>query len=170
MGASTSKPYQLYDYTYDENKGLFTKKDQTLIDLFNNGFQMEFEKEISIKKNNELKERSDKTTLTKSDIDLLYQLSNIEFHTNYDRSDFENIPLKDLFPGMSDNKLMVHQLMPIAKSFVDSLKNGERPIIERFDKKDIMAKFSRIYLFFSTIIVFSVIMAFILVEADIKRN
>jgi len=130
MGNQTSKNNDTYDY--NENEGKFTKKNQTIIDLLTGGREILYERDLTINNINKLKEESNKTTLGKSDIDLLYQLSMVEFNTNYDRLNFENIKLKDMFPNMNPDKLMIQLLMPTAKSFDDAIKKGEKPVVEHF--------------------------------------
>ena len=175
MGASSSKvdnngsdPDREFDY--NEEKGTFTKRGQTFSDVVLKGPQVYYEKDLPLSKINEYKTRSDRTVLTAYDTDLLYKLSNIEFNTNYDRMDFENVPIKDLFPGMSPAKLRVNYLMPIAADFIEGIKKGEKIIVERFDGGIIMMGIERIILFIVCVLLFVFISAFILYEADIKRT
>lgn len=136
--------------TFDEDNGIFTIKNESLLGLFNLGNTHIYEKDSSINKINELRELSENTTLTNYDINMLYEFAKIEFNYAKDKDIFVNEPLKNVFITLNNNKLMIHKLMPMAYDYLNAVKKGEKPIIEKFTVKYEINK-SGIALFFSFI-------------------
>lgn len=118
--------------TYDENNGRFTLKNNSFFGLFNFGDSSEYEKNITIQKINDLKKRAGLTTLGDDDIDILYDFTKLEYKVDFDKKKFINIPLKELYPDMSQDKLNINKLMIISYDYLQDVKNGKTPIIEKF--------------------------------------
>lgn len=109
---------------YNEDLGEFTIK--------NDNKKMN-EKDLSIIKINELKEKANLTTLTREDIDILYLFYTHEFDNKFDKDKFMSIALKNLFVGLDDKKLILNYLMPMAYNYENAIDKGlDRPIIEKF--------------------------------------
>jgi hypothetical protein len=117
---------------YDENVGMFVKKNKSLLGLFNLDNKYSYEKDMSISKINEMREMSEITTLTKGDIDLLYEFAQMEFNYEKDLQKFMSEPLTKIFHGMDQNKLIMKNLMPTAYDYVSEIQKGGKPIIEKF--------------------------------------
>lgn len=124
------------DVTYDEDKGMFTIKKKLFLGLLNLGNANVYEKDSTITKINELRESSESTTLTKYDIDKLYDYAKLGFNYTGDRAAFEHVVLKDIFIGLNDNKLMIHKLMPQAYDYMDAIGRGEKPPINKTSEED----------------------------------
>ena len=127
--------------TFNEDTGEFTIKNNqlgsnqfggSLLRMFNLGNTHIFEKDCSINKINELRESSENTTLTKYDIDMLYEFAKLEFNYTKNENEFSNEPLKNVFTTLSSDKLMIHKLMPMSYDYLNAIKKGEKPIIEKF--------------------------------------
>lgn len=121
---------------YDEDKGKFTVKNKFLW-FFNIGNTDIDEKDISIKKLNEMKEQADKTTLSDYDINMLYQFAKLQFKYTKSQEDFVHTPLKDLFPGLSHKKLKTNELMPLAYEYVQAQPQERPAILEKFTPEGI---------------------------------
>ena len=119
--------------TYDEDKGMFIIKKKLFLGLLNLGNANIFERDSTITKINELRESSESTTLTKYDIDKLYDYARLGFNYAGNRVVFEHVVVKDIFVGLSNDKLMIHKLMPQAYDYVDAVGRGEKPIIEKIE-------------------------------------
>jgi len=102
---------------YNVKTGLYTIKDNYMYGMLNFGKHYMYEKDMSIMAINEIRMRANLSTLTNSDIDMLYYYSQNHFKTPYSRQDFENQPLKNLFPNLDDSKLLVNHLMPAASDY-----------------------------------------------------
>jgi len=113
---------------YDENIGQFIIKDK----IFSSK-QID-EKDLSINKINELKEKAELSILTQEDIDMLYSFYCHEFNNHgIDKDNFVNIPLKDLFIGLDNKNLILNNLIPLANQYERAIEKGlEKPIIEKF--------------------------------------
>ena len=90
---------------YDEDTGVYTIKHGLIgwLDIHLN------EKDICLTKINELREIADITTLTKYDIDLLFNFAQSAFQFKDNKNNFMMYPLKDIFPN--DGLLTIGQLM-----------------------------------------------------------
>ena len=120
------------DVVYNEDNGMFTILNKSFFGLLNLGNTHVYDKDVSINKMNELKELSENTTLTEYDIDILYEFAKLEFNYQQDKNAFVNEPLKNIFVTLSNDKLMIHKLMPMAYDYLNAIKKGEKPIIEKF--------------------------------------
>lgn len=120
---------------YDEDKGIFTIKSDSILNYIGIGNTILHEKDLSIRKINELKEQADMTTLGDHDIDMLYDFTNLEYGSGLDRNQFIDKPLKEIYPDMSNDKLMVHKLMIVAYDYLQNVKNGKKPVIEKFSEE-----------------------------------
>lgn len=117
---------------YDEDHGMFTLKNNSFFGLFNFGDSNEYEKDITIQRINELKKRAGLTTLGDDDIDILYNFTKLEYKVDFDKNRFINIPLKELYADMGQDKLNVNKLMIMAYDYLQDVKKGKTPIIEKF--------------------------------------
>ena len=119
---------------YDEDSGKFTIKNKFLWFL-NIGNEEIFEKDISISKINSIKEQADKTTLTDYDINILYQFAKLQFNYTKSKDEFTNIPIKQIFKGLEDAKLMTNELMPLAYNYIKTSPKDRNQLIEKFSTK-----------------------------------
>ena len=101
---------------YDEDKGNFIIKNKLLWIIPQNKEIME--KDLTIGKINELKQKADKTTLTNYDIDILYQFAKMKFNYTGSKNEFTKIPIVQLFPGLHNSKLKTNEIMPLAYDHV----------------------------------------------------
>lgn len=120
---------------YDEDKGKFTVKNKFLW-FFNVGDTNIDEKDLSIRKINEMKEQADKTTLSDYDINILYQFAKLQFNYTGSQDDFIVTPLKDLFPTLDSKKLKTNEIMPLSYEFVKASPQDRKSIIEKFSQQE----------------------------------
>jgi hypothetical protein len=122
------------EYVYDEKNGSYIENRKlTVMDIMSGKTnKIVYEKDLTLEQIDNYREKSNKTLLTNYDVGLLHKLSTMEFSTSIGIIDFIKIPLKDLYPSMSNDKLKIDTLLPIAKDFNDAMNRGERIVIERF--------------------------------------
>lgn len=124
--------------TYDETLGKFTITTKLLWVIPQT--QELYEKDLSIAQINDLKSKSDLTTLTEYDIDMLHQLAKSKFQYNKSKNEFINEPIKQLFPGLSHSLLRMDQLMPLAYN-----PQENQIILEKFEENKSIKKKRRHY-------------------------
>ena len=108
---------------YDEDMGIFTFQDNNILGFIRKMLGITdktiHESELSVSKINELKEQTNKTTLTDQDTDALYKFSQFKGS----KQEFLEIPLQNVF-NLSKNDLIISKLMPLAYN--------KQPISEQF--------------------------------------
>ena len=114
---------------YNEDTGVFTIREPVLFGLFQSKKNIS-EKDLTIIKINELKEKAHKTTFTNEDLDVLYKFASLEFNFNKDRKTFQEIPIKDIFK-VSDDQLILNKLVPMAYDYTDKITHGQKPMIQK---------------------------------------
>lgn len=112
--------------SFDEKYGVFTIQKQVL-GMFYVTSAIIYEKDINIRKDNELRRLAGITVLTDNDIDLLYQFAVKEFNYPGNKDDFENTTLSDVFVGVKD--LKVDKLMTMSHDYL----RGKPVVIEKFN-------------------------------------
>ena len=150
------------DVNYDEDKGMFTIKNNSILNLFNLGNTHIYEKDSCVQQINELKQKADKTTLTDYDINVLYDFAKLEFKFSGSKDDFILTNIKDVFKGLKDDKLMMHKLAEMAYDYKTAIKKGDTPIIEKFT---VTENFNKNYLF-----IFIIILLLILAYYFLYKN
>lgn len=121
--------------SYDEDTGMFTKQHPYFFGLLHSD-EMLYEKDLSINTINDMKEQSHKTTFTDDDIDTMYKFACLEFKFNHDKNMFKSIPIKEIFL-MSDDKLILNKIAPMAYDYTNKIVSGQKQVIERFTTPDI---------------------------------
>lgn len=114
---------------YNEDTGVFTIGDPILFGLFQSKKNIS-EKDLTINRINELKEQANKTTFTNEDLDVLYKFASLEFNFNKDRKTFREIQIKEIFK-VSDDKLILNKLVPMAYDYTSKIAQGEKPMIQK---------------------------------------
>lgn len=147
------------DVNYDEDKGMFTIKNKSILNLFNLGNTYIYEKDSCLQQINELKQKADKTTLTDYDINVLYDFAKLEFKFSGSKNDFVLTNIKDVFKGLKDDRLIMHKLAEMAYDYNTAIKKGEKPVIEKFTVTENIINFNKNYLFIF-IIIFLLILAY----------
>ena len=144
---------------YDEDKGNFIIKNKLLWIIPQNNEIME--KDMSIEKINELKQKADKTTLTNYDISMLYQFAKMKFNYTGSKSEFIKIPIVQLFPGLHNSKLKTNEIMPLA---YDHVKFPSKPLVlEKIEERRVEG--NKYYYY----ILCFIVLLFIIYYNDLKK-
>lgn len=83
--------------SYDEKGKLYVIKDNDNI----------YEMDVSIEINNDLRRQASVTTLTDEDIKMLYKYAQLKYGLVHDKKQFVDVSLKNLFPGLGINEIMI---------------------------------------------------------------